>query len=82
MSSFEFEEEEFTTQFSGRTILRILSQTRAHWRWLLGFLLTIGLTSALDSYFTFLGKRIIDEGIVAGDKAALIRIVSSPPTAF
>jgi ATP-binding cassette subfamily B protein len=76
VSDFEFEEEEFTTQFNGRTILRILSQTRQHWRWVLGFMLTIALVSALDSYFTFLSKRIIDEGILAGDRAALIRIVT------
>jgi ATP-binding cassette subfamily B protein len=72
---FEFEEEEFTTQFNGRTILRILSQTKPHWKWVVGFLLTIAVVSTLDSYFTFLSKRIIDEGIVAGDKVALSRIV-------
>jgi len=38
------------------------------------FLITIGLTSVFDSYFTFLGKRIIDEGIVAGNRQALIKI--------
>jgi ATP-binding cassette subfamily B protein len=67
---YEFEEEEFTTQFNGRTLLRILAQARPYWRWLAGFLCAIALVSALDSYFTFLSKRIVDEGIVAGDKAA------------
>jgi ATP-binding cassette subfamily B protein len=71
-----FDEEEFTTQFSGRTILRILAQAKPHRKWVVGFLLTIMLTSGLDSYFTFLSKRIIDEGIVAGDKAALTQIVT------
>lgn len=75
MSSLEFEEEEFETQFSGKTIVRILAQTRPYWQWVVGFLATIALVSALDSYFTFLGKQIIDEGILAGDKAALTRIV-------
>jgi len=75
MSDFEFEEEEFSTQFNGRTVLRILSQARPHWPWLVGFLLTIALVSALDSYFTFLSKRIVDEGILGGDRAALTRIV-------
>jgi ATP-binding cassette subfamily B protein len=72
---FEFEEEEFTTQFNGRTLLRILAQAKPHWRWLVGFLLAIAAVSALDSYFTFLSARMIDEGILAGDKEILTRIV-------
>jgi ATP-binding cassette subfamily B protein len=72
-----FEEEEFTTKFTGRTVLRILAQAKPHWKWVVGFILTITLTSGLDSYFTYLSKRIIDEGIVAGDKAALTSIVTT-----
>jgi ATP-binding cassette subfamily B protein len=70
-----FEEEEFTTQFSGKTMARILSQVKPHWRWVAGFMLTIALVSALDSYFTFLSKRIVDEGILAGDRVTLTRLV-------
>jgi ATP-binding cassette subfamily B protein len=77
VSDFEFEEEEFNTQFNGKTVLRILSQTRPHWKWVTGFMLTVALVSFLDSYFTFLSKRIIDEGIVAGNPAVLIRIVTT-----
>ena len=76
MSHFEFEEEEFTTQFNGRTVLRILAQTKPHWKWVIGFVLTIAVVSALDSLFTFLSMQIIDEGIVAGNKEALVRIVT------
>ncbi|MFN2226621.1 MAG: ABC transporter ATP-binding protein, partial [Anaerolineae bacterium] len=72
---FEFEEEEFTTEFNGRTLLRILGQTRTHWRWVAGFLLAIALVSALDSYGTFLGKRIVDEGIVPRNRAILTQIL-------
>lgn len=75
MPEIEFEEEEFSTQFNGKTVLRILSQTRPHWKWVAGFLLAIAVTSILDSYFTFLGKRIVDEGIVARDQAALVQIM-------
>jgi len=75
VSDFEFEEEEFSTQFNGKTVLRILSQTKPHWKWVVGFMLTIALVSFLDSYFTFLSKRIVDEGIVAGNRAALTQIV-------
>ncbi len=73
---FEFEEEEFTTQFNGRTLLRILALAKPHWPWVVGFLVTIAAVSALDSYFTFLSKRMVDEGIVAGNQAALSRIIT------
>jgi ATP-binding cassette subfamily B protein len=73
---FEFEEEEFTTQFNGSTLLRILAQARPHWPWVVGFLVSIAIVSTIDSYTTFLSKRIIDEGIVAGNKDALIQIVT------
>ncbi|HSJ52880.1 MAG TPA: ABC transporter ATP-binding protein [Anaerolineae bacterium] len=75
-NDFDFEEEEFTTQFNGRTFLRILAQTRPHWRWVAGFLVTVAAVSAMDSYFTFLSKRIVDEGILAGDPEALVDIVT------
>lgn len=72
---FEFQEEEFTTQFNGSTVYRILSQTFPHWPYLVGFLILIGLVSLLDSYFTFLSSRIIDEGIVAQDLEVLRELV-------
>ena len=76
MTTPYFEEEEFTTEFNGRTILRILSLVKSHWRWIIGFISMIMLVSILDSYFTFLSKRIVDEGIVAGDIVALRAIVT------
>jgi ATP-binding cassette subfamily B protein len=76
MSQFEFEEEEFTTEFNGRTVLRILAQAKPHWPWLVGFLLSIAFVSVLESYFTFLTKQIVDEGILAGNRAVLIRIIT------
>jgi ATP-binding cassette subfamily B protein len=76
MSHYEFEEEEFTTEFNGRTIWRILKQALPHWPWLVGFLLTIAFVSGLGSYFTYLSKRIVDEGIVAGDRAMLTSLVT------
>ena len=75
MSNSDYEEEDFSAQFNGRTVLRILAQTRPHWKWVVGFLVTVALVSFLDAYFTYLGKRIVDEGIGAGDLAALSRIV-------
>ncbi|MBX3009905.1 MAG: ABC transporter ATP-binding protein [Caldilineaceae bacterium] len=72
----EFEEEEFTTQFNGRTILRILQQLRPYWRWVAGFLVAVMGVSFLESYFTYLSKLIIDEGIVARDVNALWHLLS------
>ena len=70
------EEEEFDTQFNGKTVLRILAQTLPYWRWVAGFLATIALVSFLDGYFTFLSKQIIDNGIIARDKQILISLVT------
>ena len=75
MSEEYFEEEEFTTQFNGRTILRVIRHAMPHWHLLVGFLLSISLVALVDSYFTFLSKRIIDEGILAGDVVALRAII-------
>jgi len=71
MPDLQFEEEEFTTQFSGRTMRRILAQAKPHWRWLIGFMVAISLVAFLDSYFTFIRKGIVDQAIMARDKAAL-----------
>ena len=75
MTDQHFEEEEFTTTFNGRTLLRTLKLTVPHWPWVIGFLSAIALTSAIDSYFTYLGKRIVDDGILAENIAALRVIV-------
>ena len=70
----EFEEEEFSTQFNGQTLVRIMAQTRPHWKWVVGFLVTVTLVAASDAYFTYLRKQIIDLGITPGDTATLVRI--------
>jgi len=72
---YEFEEEEFTTQFNGQTLMRILAQARPHWRMVAGFLICITLVAVVDSTTTYLGKQIIDLGIIPGDREALRRIV-------
>ncbi|HWQ04259.1 MAG TPA: ABC transporter ATP-binding protein [Longilinea sp.] len=75
MSDNYFEEEEFQTKFSGQTFRRIVGLTRPHWKWVLGFLITITIVSSLDSFFTYLGKRIIDDGIVAKNSGMLVNIL-------
>jgi ATP-binding cassette subfamily B protein len=70
-----FEEEEFSTRFSGKTLRRLLRLTLPHWRWLLAFVVMITIVSVIDAYFTYLSKRIIDEGIVARNRDILNSIV-------
>jgi ATP-binding cassette subfamily B protein len=69
-----FEEEDFETRFNGQTFRRILGLTRPHWKWVVGFLSTILLVSALDALFTYLVKEIIDVGIVGKNIPELLRI--------
>jgi ATP-binding cassette subfamily B protein len=76
MTDQYFEEEEFTTQFTGKTTYRIAQLAKPHWKWVLGFILMITLVSVLDSYFTFLSSRIIDEAILGEDGAALKNIIT------
>ena len=45
---YEFEEEEFSTQFNGQTVLRVLAQTRPHWPMVAGFLFCIILVASAD----------------------------------
>jgi ATP-binding cassette subfamily B protein len=71
----EFEEEEFTAQFNGGTLARIIGQVKPHWRWVAGFMVSIALVSALDSVFTYQSKRIVDEAIIPKDPAALRSII-------
>ena len=75
MSEQYFEEEEFESEFNGQTVIRILKQGLPHWPYMVAFLVSVALVSGTDSYFTFLNKRIIDEGIVAGDVDTLLRLM-------
>ncbi|NLG73550.1 MAG: ABC transporter ATP-binding protein [Chloroflexi bacterium] len=77
MSDQYFEEEEFTTQFNGKTLLRIMAQTAPYKKWLVALLLSISITAFLDAVFTYLSKGIIDNAITAGDRQALIRYLAA-----
>ncbi|MPM34115.1 putative multidrug export ATP-binding/permease protein [bioreactor metagenome] len=76
MSNSYFDEEEFNTKFDGKTLRRIIGLTRPHLKWVIGFLITIASVAAMDSIFTYLSKRIIDDGIVAKNGAAVIQFLS------
>src|SRR6185503_1376176 len=68
------EEEEHTSQLTSPVFQRIMSLLKPHWKWVLGFIITIMLTSVLDAYFTYLNKEIVDTGITLKDRSTLTRI--------
>ena len=71
----QFEEEEFDTEFNGQTVARILRQGLKHWPLMFGYLFSMVVTAFMDGYLTFLSKRIIDEGILAGNTEQLVRLI-------
>lgn len=71
MSEHYFEEEEFDSEVNGETIRRIFREGVKHWPFMVTFLVCITAVSLIESYFTFLTKRMIDEGIMARDLDAL-----------
>lgn len=76
MPASQFDEEEFTTDFNGRTVLRILAQAKPHWPWLVGFAVAIGGVSILEAYLNLLNKRVIDEAILANSRPMLYQLLT------
>lgn len=75
MSTYnEFEEEQYG-RINSHIFSRLLTLLKPHWKWVIGFLVCISVVSSIDSYTTFLSKRIIDEGIIAGSREAIIEII-------
>ena len=56
---------------------RLLSVLKPHWKALLLGMLGVIFVSLLDSYFNIISKDIIDKGILAGDKTALLRLLGT-----
>ena len=76
MSEEYFEEEDFQAKVDSKILKRIFGFIEPHWRWVAGFLIAIALVSTIDAVFTYLGKQIIDQGIVARDKDALVNLLT------
>ena len=72
----ELEEEEHTSQLTAPTLKRIIGLLRPHWRWMVGFLLLIGLTGGSDAIFTYINKFMIDEGIMKKSIPAMLHYAS------
>jgi len=62
-----FEEEEFTSQFNGGTVMRILGWVRPHWKWVLGFMVSIGIVSIIEAYFRVVTMNMIDDALIPRD---------------
>jgi ATP-binding cassette subfamily B protein len=75
MSQQQFEEEEFTSQFNGRIVLRLLGLIKPYWTWVAAFLVTIAIMAFLDATFTYLSKLLIDQGIIAKDKEVVFELL-------
>ena len=75
MSDNHFEEEEFTSHVTGGTLWRVAKLGFRRWPLMVGFLVFISLVSFFDSYFTYLSKLIIDEGIIAQNMERLNSLV-------
>src|SRR5215216_3188972 len=70
----ELEEEEYTSPLTASIFKRIVGLLKPHWKWVVGFMVTILLTSVLDAYFTYLNKQIVDTGITMKNTSAVTRI--------
>jgi len=68
------EEEEYTSPLTLPVFKRILGLLRPHWRWVVGFVVSIAVVSAQDAVFTFINKNMIDQGILQKDVDALWRL--------
>ncbi len=71
-----FEEEEFEAKVTGRTLRRILGLLRPNWKYAVAFLTMITLTAVIDSIFTFLTKRMLDEGVTAKNIPLLYQLLA------
>ena len=70
----ELEEEEHTSQLTSPVVQRIVGLLKPHWKWVVGFIVAIMLTSILDAFFTYLNKQIVDVAIANQDKTKLMQI--------
>src|SRR5512143_787160 len=70
----ELEEEEHTSELTAPILRRIIGLMKPHWRWVVGFFLTIALTSTTDAYFTYINKQFVDQGIELKNPAALTHL--------
>jgi ATP-binding cassette subfamily B protein len=71
----EFDEKDYG-KLSTPILRRLLALLKPHWRWVIGFLVCIALVSIIDAYTTYLSAQIIDDGILAGNREAIVRTIT------
>jgi ATP-binding cassette subfamily B protein len=76
VSTFEEFDEKDYGKLSTPILRRLLSLLKPHWRWVIGFLLCIAFVSIIDAFTTYLSAQIIDEGIRAGSREAIVRTIT------
>src|ERR1700690_3353110 len=72
----EIEEEEYKSNLTAPVFKRIVGLMKPHMNWVIGFFVTIALTSITDATLTFINKGFIDQGISLKDNAALIHLAT------
>jgi len=75
VSTYEELDDKEYGKLSSPILKRLLILLKPHWKWAIGFVLCIAIVSVIDSYTTFLSKRIIDEGIIAGSREAIVKTI-------
>jgi ATP-binding cassette subfamily B protein len=75
VSTFEEFDEKDYGKLSTPILRRLLALLKPRWRWVIGFLLCIASVSIIDAYTTYLSAQIIDEGIIAGSREAIVRTI-------
>jgi len=75
MPADRYEEQEFSGEMNSRVFKRIAELLKPHWKWVAGFLVCVIIVSILDAYFTFLSKKIVDDGILKNDQQTLWNIL-------
>jgi ATP-binding cassette, subfamily B, bacterial len=76
VSTFEEFDEKDYGKLNTHIIRRLLSLLKPHWRRVVGFLLCIALVSVFEAFTTYLSAQIIDAGILAGSRAAIVRTIT------
>ncbi|RPJ51264.1 MAG: ABC transporter ATP-binding protein, partial [Chloroflexi bacterium] len=71
-----FEEEEFETQYNGKTMLRTLGMLRPHFRYVAAFLVATLAVAGMDALFTYVSKLLVDQAIIPNDQDALVRYLT------
>jgi ATP-binding cassette subfamily B protein len=72
----EIEEEEYTSNLTAPVFRRIVGLMKPHMNWVIGFFVTIALTSITDATLTFINKGFVDQGISLKEPAALMHLAT------